>query len=519
MLFVVDLNASISSVTDKKQEDTYPEAPVKKMKLENICPALSFISKKQEISTAMVVVRQLRTLTMLNVSGCKISDKGAEMMAAILPKTVSLLKLDFSNTDLNEAQANTIYNALRNISSLKVLTLSNNNIYDAAVNSIAAVINSNNLLEKLNLSHNDLFSPGILQIAVALSVTKSITILNISNNYIMSSDIEDIGMALTRCSALQVLNISKNFLKFTSVIKIAQCFRHHPTLKTLDLSSDIVDMFFSACEFIVDVMLSINQKLVNLNVCSRNIRPRSIDYFVSPSNEKDADIFTLQNLNFLKYPSQSTFNSRSKFIKVTESCPISAKNIISYYVDHVGGVYYNWYHNFALVIPPKAVSQEDCVEIQVATSHYGPYEIPDGFYPISSFFWISANYKFEFPVYVIMSHYANIKSLKDIDNLYVLQANACDSVISGSKVVMKTIPDGVYFDYENCYCVLATDHFCSYCQAKNDTRIPEYLVASFCTYEDIAEVCFCPPINDCKMVILNLRLYYQYTFCHFDLAS
>ena len=496
------MDLDVSSATGKKQEDTYPEVSVKRIRLEKICPAVSFISKKQEINTAVMVVRQLRMLTTLNLSSCKITNKGAEMMATILPKTVSLLKLDFSNTALNEAEANTINNALRKISSLKNFTLSNNNIYDSAADSIAGVIYSNNSIEKLNLSSNNLFSPGILQIVVALSVTKNIKILNISNNFIMSHKIEDIGMAFSKCLALQVLNISKNFLEFTSVIKTVQCIRHHPTLETLDLSSNNAIMLFSACEFIVDVILSVNQKLVNLNVCDRNIRPRSKDYFVSASNEKNADIFTLQNLYFLKHPSLNTSDSPSKFTKVTESCPcpISAKDIISYYVDHAGGVYYNEYHNFALVVPPDAVLQGECVEIQATTSHYGPYKIPDGFYPISNFIWISANYKFEHPVYIIMCHYVKIRSLKDIDHLYVLQTDACDSVASGSKVVMKPVADGVYFDYGNCYCVLATNHFCSYCWAEKGTRIPKYLVATFCSYEDIAEVCFCPPITECKMV-------------------
>ena len=75
---------------------------------------------------------------------------------------------------------------------------------------------------------------------------------------------------------------------------------------------------------------------------------------------------------------------------------------------------------------------------------------------------------------------------------------------------MSTISDGVYFDYEIGYCVLATDHFCTYCEAKTDIDIPEYLIACYYTYDDspsgshFAEVCFCPSTYNCKKVMCYL---------------
>ena len=178
---------------------------------------------------------------------------------------------------------------------------------------------------------------------------------------------------------------------------------------------------------------------------------------------------------------------------------------MSYYVDYNGGTFYCHHHNFGVVVPPGAVSQGDYVEIQVTANHFGPYEIPNKFYPISSFFWLSANYTFKFPVYIIMNHYAKIRSLEDINHLYVLQTSACDSTVDGKPLLMSAVPDGAYFDFEISYCVVETNHFCSFCQVKNDTNIPEYLVASFCTYEDIAEVCFCPPSSECKKVTNKLH--------------
>ena len=457
----------------------------------------------------MLLVEQLKLLITLNINGYKITNQGADLIAALLMKTTSLKVLDVSNSTLNVEKAKKINDSLKSLSSLKIFMINGNDIGNTVVDSMATVIQNNPLLEKLNLSQNKLTSAGVLQIAnTLLLASKYIRILDISKNFIASDNIEKIFTALSNCFMLEELHVSHNLLTFNDVLKIAQCFRHHPNLQILDLSNNITS-FFSACEFIVDIILSVNQKLVNLNVCGRNIRPRFVDDYLSPPHiKKLCNSFSLQNLYLLQHTSLNTFNIQTKIIKAqTESCPLSGENIISYYVDHTGGIFYNQYHNCTLVIPPGAVSQGDCVEIQVTASHYGPYNIPDGFYPISSFFWISADYTFKISVYLILNHYAKIRSLEDISHLYVLQTIACDSVTNGKRLEMKTVLDGVYFDYEIGYCVLVTKHFCSFCQAKDDQHIPEYLVASYYTYDDntssesyIAEVCFCPSNSECKKV-------------------
>ena len=292
-------------------------------------------------------------------------------------------------------------------------------------------------------------------------------------------------------------------MSLTNVLTIAQYFRNHPSLQSLDLSGNNIS-FSSACEFIVGIILSVNQKVVNINVCGKNIRPRCTDDLSPPKNDMYFNALMLQN-SFLSQ--RSLLNIQTSFINVTESCPIFSNITVSYYVDYRGGTFYNQHHNFAIVIPPGAVAQGGCVEIQGTANYFGPYVIPDGFYPISSYYWISANYVFKSPVYLIMSHYAKIRTVKDIDNLHVLHKFAQDaSTARNDDFIMDAISDGVYFDNDIGYCVLATDHFCSYCQVKGVRHIPEYLTACYCTYDEpssgsfIAEVCFCPSSTECIKV-------------------
>ena len=463
-----------------------------------------FESEKYKTTYNMLIVKRLKLLTTLNVSGCNITKQGADMMAAVLLSTVSLTKLDVSNTMLNSTKANKIITALKNISSLKVFDMNNNDIDDGAADNITAVISSNCLIENINLSHNKLSHTGVLNIANALS--ENIKILDISSNFITSDNIKDLATALSKCPVLQELNISRNLLTLTNVLSIAQALRYHPTLQSLDLHNNIIS-FSSACEFIVDVILSVNQTLVNLNVCGRNIRPRYVDDYLSPPCRGDnMNSFTLQNLYLLKHSSLNMTNAQANLIKVTETCPISSEDIMSYYADHLGGVFYNHYNNFAIVVPPGAVSQGDCVEIQATANYFGPYIIPDGFYPISSYYWVSANYEFKAPVYFIMNHYAKIRGLEDIKNLHMLHKCAHDPNAMNEDFTISTFPDGVYFDKEIGYCVLATGHFCTYCGAKSDKGIPEYLTACYYTYDEyssglfVAEVVFFPSSYNCKKV-------------------
>ena len=457
-------------------------------------------SEKFGASITTVFAERLRFLTTLNVSSYTITNQGADMIAMVLQEAVSLTKLDLSNTMLNSSNVAKIICALKTHPCLKVFKINNNDIDDGATDSIAAVI-SNNFLKEIDLSYNKFSSTGVINIANAIS---NIEKLDISNNFIVSDNIVVLATALSKCPVLQELNFSQNMLRLTDILTIAQIFRHHPTLQSLDLGSNKIS-FSSAAEFIIDVILSVNEPLVNLNVCGSNIRPRCTDDLCPPNNENNSTPFTRSGLYSLQH---STVDIQTNFIKVVEACPIYSDDIMSYYVDHLGGVFYNPYHNFALVIPPGAVSQGDCVEIQGTANRFGPYNIPEGFYPISSYFWVSANYEFKTAVYFIMSHYAKVRSLEDISYLHVLHHCTRDPSATNENLTLDTISDGVYFDSKIGYCVLATNHFCSYCQAKSVKSIPEFLLACYCTYDEyssgsctrIAEVSFCPSNSECKKV-------------------
>ena len=418
--------------------------------------------------------------------------------------------LDLSYHKLNTVEAINI--ALLNTISIKCLKMNNNEICDEAAGCLAAIICKNLSLTELNISYNKLTLSGITGIINALSKSNTIEVLDISYNCIAPNNTDDLAVALSACTRLKILNISHNSLTFTCILKIAQKLRDHGNLQTLNISNNIKS-FVSEAEVLVDIILSANNSLTHLDISGRNIRPRFAGDYLSPplGCEENSCRFLLHNLYLSEFVSLTDliFENTSvvtppNFIQAIEECPIPNSDIISYYVNHNGGTFYNQDHDFAIVVPPGAVLQSDgTVEIQATASYkyFKQYQFPDGYLPVSSVFWFSADYTFKIPVCLIMSHYASSRS----KNLHFMQACIRDLTISDDgKFVMKEVTDGVYIDDKIGYCLFITDHYCSVCLRKNNTKLPGRFSALFYTYVDgdvfNADLCFIPSNSDCRRV-------------------
>ena len=489
--------------------------------------------------TLLIILLELKNISSLkyfNFNNIAISDQMEDDIIAVLCNNNNLEHLEMAECNMskklyvkliecatfkNISKLNLSYNIivskeikkllliLSSHTKLKSLDLSNCQLYP---NEFLTAKNWS--LEELNISSNNFTASGVVEIIKALS--RTIKILDISSNFeisVCSDEINMLASTLAGCLLLQELNISHNLLTFDNALQIARAIRSLPNLRAFNMSYNITS-YFLECEFLIDVILSINIVLKNLNVCGRNIRPRFKDdyLFSSLPCDENSNRFVLQNFYCLKHVlinrfDQKVSNTPTEYTRATETCPIPNERKFFYYVDCNGGTFYNQEHDFAIVIPPGAISQGDCIEIQVAVSKYVPHKIPDGYFPISSYFWFGAHYTFKIPVYLIMRHYAIIEKLEDINQLCVLQECFHDHTNNNSerKILIKEVLNGVYFDYDIGYCIFATDHFCSACLYKKKVYIPEKFSAILYTFDTekahIAEVCFCPSTCDCREVM------------------
>ena len=327
-------------------------------------------------------------------------------------------------------------------------------------------------------------------------------------------------------SNLMILDLSEYKMGLLEMIQTAQIVRGNTELQILNICSNTGIKFYPEAEFIIDVILSVNSKLSEVVINGTNIRPRLLSCSRVLTSNDDMN-FSLQHLYMadkfplylgLSYAFKDNFvtclSKNKKMVKVEEECPFDHAEIFTHYIDCEGGVYYYKDHDVALFVPPGAILQNDYVEIKVSSSLYGQFHMPQNHNRISSYVWVGASYKFEAPVYLIINHFVDIKSVKNIKALTVFEAcKLYGNRNNGGGVVMHEVPTS-YFDSDLKYCIIPTDHFCTYCLSelkKSSNQIcesPKLFVASYYSYEEaergityiIAEICCSYLNNNCVQV-------------------
>ena len=312
---------------------------------------------------------------------------------------------------------------------------------------------------------------------VASSSTDVLTSLSnaeISKASDKSPKVSQIQCLVPNNSTITKLDLSKTKLKLTEMIEIAQKFCDNAELEELSICSQTGITYCSEAEFIIDVILSVNSSLSKLVINGANFRPRLLNRSKPLANNIDMN-FSLQHFyiadEFPLYLSQSDIfkenfitcsDGSKKIIKVDEECPFDHAAIFTHYVDCEGGVYYYKDHDVALFIPPGAILQNECVEIKVSSSFYDQFCMPQNHERISSYVWVGASYHFKLPVYLVINHFVDTKSVKNIKALTALEFKLCSS----RREVMMTS----YFDNDLRYCVISTDHFCTYCLTDSESQ-------------------------------------------------
>ena len=330
-------------------------------------------------------------------------------------------------------------------------------------------------------------------------------------------------------------------MNITEMIQTAQQLCKNDELQKLNFCSN-TEKFCTEVDFIIDVILSSNSKLSELVINGTNIRPRLSNYSKILDGSASEN-FSLQHLyiadTFPLYLSDR-YIFRENFVmcldgekkngEVKEKCPFSLATVFSHYVGHTGGVYYYKDHDVALFIPPGAILQDEWVEINVSSSFCGEFQLPQYYDRISSFIWVSAKYEFKIPVYLIINHFVDMKSVTNIKALSAFEACELHGSGDADEILKMQEVSTSYFDTDLRYCVISTNHFCTYCLAELQTSPSQKcnshkrFLTTYYSYEEveehkmityIAEICCLYCNKNCLKVgesILKVNVQYVYTY-------
>ena len=202
-----------------------------------------------------------------------------------------------------------------------------------------------------------------------------------------------------------------------------------------------------------------------------------------------------------------------------EICPLRDCKIISGVFGYDGGELIINEHAIKVTIPIGAIDEDYKVQIKVAASLFGPYIIPEGYYPISAYVWIGACYEFKKKLKVEIEHDIVLLEETNISELHVLTAceeDKCDG--ADNQMLYKMHEDTCEYQYEvnKTSCTVSTSHFCSKClaasgKAKKAKRVImyHYLPEDYkSAFEFIIEVSFCYDLKFYKEVCDYLAKYY-----------
>ena len=174
-------------------------------------------------------------------------------------------------------------------------------------------------------------------------------------------------------------------------------------------------------------------------------------YCVLSDQEASSTKSLMQDLSYV--------DNHSSTIKNQELCPLPDVDITSEDFTNAGGVVVIEKYGVKVTIPNGAIEDHHIVEIQVAASLFGPFNIPNNCHPVSAYVWMGANYTFKKLIEIEFEHHADISNSKNILQLCILKA-CCTKCNSNHPLMYEITQEYVISDS---ICTLYTNHFCSYC--------------------------------------------------------
>ena len=227
-------------------------------------PRYSIISNAQDIIQG---VMQVDTLQELNISGNRIFDDGANVIAEAIQLNTALQKLNISGNSISDDGAIAFNECLETNTTLIELDMSRIDITCKGASVIAKAIQLNIALQKLNISGNSISDDGAIAFSECLKTNTTLIELDMSWNIITCKGASVIAEAIQLNTALQKLNISGNCISDDGEIAFSECLKTNTTLIELNISQNHIVLKGTS---VIAEAIQLNTTLQILNI-SNNI--------------------------------------------------------------------------------------------------------------------------------------------------------------------------------------------------------------------------------------------------------
>ena len=181
-------------------------------------------------------------LKTLSVRDCGITEKGVKVLvdSLLAPVNGSLQVLDVGNelrgNAISDAGVAYIAKSLEQNKTLKLLSVNRCGITEKGAECLAVCLRSNKCLESLHLRGNRIADAGIIAVARSLKQNSSLKLLDVSDCGISEIGAELLADCLMVNQSLGVLNISDNQISDIGMTLIASALLHNLGLNELHLS-------------------------------------------------------------------------------------------------------------------------------------------------------------------------------------------------------------------------------------------------------------------------------------------
>ena len=195
---------------------------------------LSNCMQSKDIKQILGILKKMRYLQYINLSGNDMTDESVSDMEAMIVSNKRLQRLCLPNCVLTQTSLRTIIRAMHTASLLEYVDFSTNEVDDGLASNIAALVASNNQLKRLYFAKLTLQQSGFQELKNCLNKIKGLKSFSITSCNLQSDYAAELVTVVHQNSELKNLKLSNCKIHIDQLLSILSC---NIELKWLTLSN------------------------------------------------------------------------------------------------------------------------------------------------------------------------------------------------------------------------------------------------------------------------------------------